>query len=113
MGLDFSHCDASWSYTNFHEFRSELAEMVGIDLSTMEGFGGTRSFDELHDDIKPLLDLSDCDGELSPDDCQRVANRLEELIAKAGEEWHHRSKGLLLVEGLRDAASHREHFLFR
>jgi hypothetical protein len=38
MGLDFSHCDAHWSYSGFNEFRVKLAEAAGIVLGDMEGF---------------------------------------------------------------------------
>jgi hypothetical protein len=113
MGLDFSHGDAHWTYSDFHAFRSELAVMVGIaDLLTMEGFGGTRSFETLPDDIRPLLDHSDSDGTLSPNDCSRVARRLEELIDQKGEDWEHRDAGLALVEDLKNAASQGEPLTF-
>ena len=113
MGVEFSHCDAHWSYGGFHAFRAELAAMVGIsDLSTMEGFGGARSFDTLHDDIRPLLDHSDCDGELSPEECSRIAPRLEALIRQKGETWDYRDPGLSLVEGMKKAASQREPLTF-
>ena len=113
MGLDFSHGDAHWTYSDFHAFRSELAAMVGIaDLSTMEGFGGTRSFDALPDDIRPLLDHSNCDGALSPEECSRIAPRLEALIRQKEETWDYRDSGLSLVEGMKKAASQGESLTF-
>lgn len=38
MGLNFSHCEAQWSYSGFHCFRKRLAKEVGIDLDEMQGF---------------------------------------------------------------------------
>ena len=48
-----------WSYSCFHEFRRKLAAEIGIDLDDMDGFEGTLSWDDLKDDIVPLLDHSD------------------------------------------------------
>jgi hypothetical protein len=72
---------AQWSYSGFKHFRTELAKEAGITLSEMNGFGGARSWSKAHDDIVPLLNHSDCDGELSPEDCARVAPRLRQLVA--------------------------------
>lgn len=38
MGLDFSHCDAHWSYSGFNRFRVRLAAEAGIALNCTEGF---------------------------------------------------------------------------
>ncbi len=40
MGLDFTHCEAHWSYSDFHDFRKRLAASIGMNLDDMEGFGG-------------------------------------------------------------------------
>ncbi|CAM5353616.1 hypothetical protein [Bacillus safensis FO-36b] [Bacillus safensis subsp. safensis] len=40
MGLDFTHCEAHWSYSDFHGFRKRLAACIGMNLDDMEGFGG-------------------------------------------------------------------------
>lgn len=39
----------------------------------MDGFGGDVSFDTISDPIKPLLDHSDCEGELTPEECAGTA----------------------------------------
>jgi len=87
MGIDF-HTDgyegktAHWSYSGFSEFRLRLANEANIHLKSMQGFGGSMEWS--NDDIVPLLHHSDCDGDLSPEDCAKVAPRLLELIS----EWN-------------------------
>ncbi|MFT8709786.1 MAG: hypothetical protein ABF820_10185 [Sporolactobacillus sp.] len=81
LGLNFSHCDAHWSYGLFHQFREMLASAIGMDLNQMEGFGGSIPFADFDDPIIPLLDHSDCEGSLSVAECQQVAPRLAALTA--------------------------------
>jgi len=81
MGVDFDFCNAHWGYAGFNRFREKLAKEIGIDLRKMDGYweGGT-SWNKVKDDIKYLLDHSDCDGHISPKRCARVAIRILELI---------------------------------
>ena len=88
MGLDFINGDdAHWSYSGFNSFRRRLAKEIGIDLDEMQGFGhlngkpGWRSWDEVDDPIKPFLMHSDCDGEMSPEECLQVGPRLREIVS--------------------------------
>lgn len=99
MGLDFSHSDAHWTYSGFNRFRIRLADMIGIDLMSMQGFGGPDSWDEIDDDIKLLLDHSDCDGLLTPDECALVAPRLRELVQDWDNDYDKRM-ALELARGL-------------
>ena len=98
MGLDFRHdrpdghhCP-QWAYSGFNRFRIRLAAAEGFDLEEMQGFGkggyfdgtrvpGTRSWDEITTALKPLLNHSDCDGELTPEECAQIAPRLREVVA--------------------------------
>jgi hypothetical protein len=95
-----------WSYSGFGFFREQLAAEAGIELGRMYGFydfdfakafreggmervkeldeasGEKRSWDEIDDPIKPLLNHSDCDGQLTPEECATIAPRLRELVSK-------------------------------
>lgn len=91
MGLAFSNADASWSYSGFNNFRRKLAKEVGIDWDKFTGdFIGRREPDEteiqklldLKDPIALFLNHSDCDGELTPTECLKIAPRLLTLIAR-------------------------------
>ena len=85
MGLDLvvegtAH-HARWSYSGFNRFRKRLAEQLGFSLDQMVGFGGDVPWNTVSDPIVPLLDHSDCEGELSPLEAASVAPRLREMVA--------------------------------
>jgi hypothetical protein len=112
MGIDFSHCDAHWAYSGFDRFRTRLAAQIGIDLDKMEGFGGRQSWLHIVDPIKGLLDHSDCDGELTAEQCRTIAPRLRELVAGWQEEDRDKQMALELAKGLEAAASSDESLQF-
>lgn len=112
MGLDFSHGDAHWAYGGFHRFRERLAEHEGFDLNDMHGFCAPwrghdrethpdRSWDEVATPLKPLLNHSDADGELTPDECKQVEPRLREILAGWPEDDYDRQPGEALAEAMR------------
>lgn len=116
MGLDFSHCDAGWSYSGFNRFRERIAQHLGFDLNEMDGYNGHRSWDEINDDIKPLLNHSDCDGDLSSEECARVYPRLREII----KEWekipghdYDELQAEELAKGMERAAKRKQKLTFR
>ena len=83
MGLDVSHGDFYMSYGHFNDFRGQLLILSGEGyLEDMEGFGGLRSWDSVNDDIKLFINHSDCDGDFSPEDCQKIATRLSDFIGQ-------------------------------
>lgn len=86
MGLDTSHNAWHGPYSSFGNFRKKLAAHIGIDLLNMEGFGGTGEWDLIEDDAKILLSHSDCDGEILPDDCKKLATRLREILPTLPEK---------------------------
>lgn len=108
MGVQFSHCKLSWSYSRFMGLRRKLAEAIGINLVEMSGFGGDRPWGPVRDPIQPLLTHSDCDGELSPQDCRTVSARLRELV----NTWENPRCALLLAEAMETAAAVNQPLLF-
>jgi len=113
MGLDFSHGDAHWAYSEFHRFRERLAEHEGFDLNAMHGFCAPwrghdpethpdRPWDEITTPLKPLLDHSDADGELTPDECKVVEPRLREIALTWPENDYDRRGALALCNAMRD-----------
>ena len=124
MGIDFSHTQAQWSYTGFGAFRRALAVFEGFELDDMEGFGGDRDWSTVATDLAPLLNHSDCDGEMSPDECRQVAPRLraviDELWPAERAVWEidpsahfNRHAGLALADGMDAAAAADEHLQFQ
>jgi len=82
MGLDTTHDAWHGPYSSFNSFRTNMAKMIGMNLKKMEGFGGNIPFSQFNDDLCILLDHSDCEGYISPDNCKKLAIRLDELIDK-------------------------------
>lgn len=117
MGLDFTanvpQDDDSprWSYSGFNSFRERLAEAINVPLRSMVGFGGDQEWDA-DDPIVPLLNHSDCDGELSPDDCGRVSPRLRELIAAWAPDDYDRVQGEKLATMMAECAEAGEPLIF-
>jgi hypothetical protein len=113
MGIDFSHCDAHWAYSGFNRFRMRLARDIGINLDEMAGFTIKygKSWDDIDDPIVPLLDHSDCDGHLTPEECGAIAPRLEELVS-VWEDGYDKENALSLAAGMRDAARNNENLIF-
>lgn len=110
MGLGFSHCDAGWAYSGFMRFRIKLAKEIGIELDKMKGFVGFdgkhgKTWDGLTDPIIPLLNHSDCDGDLSPEECKAIAPRLRELVAKWPDTDFDKLSAIELAEGMEVAAA--------
>ncbi len=111
MGLDFSHGNAHWSYGGFSRFREALAIHEGFFLNDMQGFDGERPWSAVTTDIKPLLDHSDCDGELTPEECAQVAPRLREILAdwqERGHDTYDIHAGLELADAMDDCAKSGE-----
>lgn len=83
MGLDTTHGCWNGPYSSFGRFRKALASELGINLDECIGFGGDKvDLDKLEHDIQPLLNHSDCDGKLTPEEALRVANGLNEIYLK-------------------------------
>lgn len=108
MGMDFTHCEAHWSYTDFHDFRCRLAACIGMNLDEMEGFGGDIPFENFTDDIILLQDLSDSDSYLMPEVCQTVAVRLRQLIRNWPDDDMDKMNALHLAEGMELAHQQNE-----
>jgi len=112
MGLDFSHGEAHWAYSGFMRFRARLAEHEGFDLRKMQGFDGSRSWDAVTTPIKPLLDHSDCDGELTPEECAQVYPRLREILADWPEDDYDTRAGRELAEAMLECSATGENLEF-
>ena len=116
MGLDFNHANAHWSYSGFNTFRERLAAELGLNWDLMTGnfLTGTppdetenQRFLAMKDPIEPLLMHSDCEGELSPDQCAAIAPRLLELIAGWPDGDYDKAHGTWLAEGMLYCAEER------
>lgn len=115
MGLDVG--SVSFSYSNFSKFRELLAQEIGYNLNDFEGFGGDKPFKEMNDDIKWLLDHSDCDGYITPIRCGKIAPRLREITKiweKCGDRDKEcfRKRALYLADDMENCCKYNERLLF-
>lgn len=115
MGLDTSHGCWHGAYSAFGRWRGKLAEVAGLDLLSMEGFGGEMEWEALPPDpLHVLLNHSDCDGEIRWQDCGPLADRLSELLPLLpdGDAGGHigfwREKTQQFIDGLREAFEAKE-----
>jgi hypothetical protein len=94
MGLDTTHDAWHGPYSSFNQWRTEIASHIGINLREMDGYKmqgfriipGLPWDDWVDHDLYPLLIHSDCEGELTPDECRRIANALGEILPKMDPE---------------------------
>lgn len=85
MGLDTTHDAYSGEYSSFNHFRRWLGKQIGIDLNEYIGYSSDTATKNLADIDHLLMDLfnhSDCDGELTPEQCKLIAEGLQEIINK-------------------------------
>ncbi|KAA2242830.1 hypothetical protein F0L74_09890 [Chitinophaga agrisoli] len=115
MGLDTTHDAWHGAYSAFSRWRHYIAELAGYgNLTSYQGFGGaipTELMDK--DGLRVLLSHSDCDGELSPSECEAIAKDLEELLPKmrgnlGGHIGDVKEKTEQFINGCKLAASRNE-----
>jgi len=112
MGLEFLPSNVRMSYSRFHKFRCDLAAEIGINFNEMEGCCENGiPWDGFTDDIVPFLKHSDCDGELGPDECRRIAPRLRELVA-GWQDSVNKSQALELADDMERIAAYNGSLLF-
>lgn len=109
-----------WSYLGFSQFRKKLASTIGIGLEQMRGFGGDGDWATVESPLRHLLDHSDCDGELTPQQAVELAPALQQAIYALARDfdyglaWRHdRESGMALVELCARCASENIPVLFR
>lgn len=83
MGLVVSHDCWDGSYSSFMEFRKALAQAAGLpELETMAGFTSPglswAPFEQ--DALCVLLNHPDSWGEIAAEDCEILADRLDEVL---------------------------------
>lgn len=122
MGLDVSHDAFSAAYSAFNRFRSAMGVAAGVQWPT--GIGGDnfigfpKGYAESHPGLYEFFTHSDCDGEIAPDLCAKLADEMESLlpvIDTMGHDWGHigRAGGFgavtrQFIKGCREAAAANE-----
>lgn len=117
MGVDFwflKHSDVYMSYTTFHQIRKTLAQGIGMNLDEMKGYGGSGKWEDWNDDLIPLLNHSDCEGQLTWKECQRIYPRLREIANRV--HWENegdKELALNLADVMEECAKKKMYLEFR
>lgn len=88
MGLNTSHNAWHGPYISFNQFRYWLASLIGINLKEYIGYGinGTKDLKTINNDLRILFDHSDCDGNISPKDCKKIADAITKILKKVNKD---------------------------
>lgn len=63
------------SYSGFGNFRESWAKHLGFNLKEMDGFGGEKKW--TNEPIQAFFNHSDCEGEISVEDCKEILIQAE------------------------------------
>lgn len=113
MGLDFSHGNAHWAYSGFMRFRDRLAEALGYTKSLRDMYDDDTYTCMENEPIYPLINHSDCDGDLTVEEMQQILPQLEDIINRWDDEDYEKDRGLLLIESMKEAINDNEPLEFR
>lgn len=91
MGLDLKVVDdvgvsgmVFIGYVNFNHFRRAIAAVEGFDLDSMVGYGGEVAWSIVDTPLEPLLNHSDCDGELTSEACKALWPEMMRVVRSDG-----------------------------
>lgn len=88
MGLNTSHGAFDGAYSAFNRFRGFLLNSIGgswpphedISLDNGQWYWGKGYNKETHKGLYEFFCHSDCDGEITPELCEKIANDLEDIL---------------------------------
>jgi hypothetical protein len=90
MGLDTSHNAWHGPYSAFNRFRRNLMlSYNNTSLDDYEGYGGNIPMNNIADKgLFIFFNHSDCDGDISPEDCKLVSESLLSLSPKVTDNYY-------------------------
>lgn len=80
MGLNCSHGAFDGAYSAFHRFRGAICTAAGGVWDIEGRWEIPEEIYNANDGLVELLSHSDCDGEINPEMCVKVADDLEKLL---------------------------------
>lgn len=113
MGLDTTHNAFHEAYSAFMRFRKGLVEhSLKKDVMEFIGYGGSVPEETIENPgLQRLINQSDCDGEISPDDCKLISDYLDTVIPQL-EEGELKSRSVQFRDGCLLAHSNNEFIQF-
>lgn len=88
MGLNVTYNCWDGAYSSFRRFRYSLGHQIGINLDDYIGYGdkGTKNLKDINNDLMPLFNHSDCDGELTVKECKSIIKGLNSVLENFNED---------------------------
>lgn len=88
MGLATTHNCWRGSYLMFNKFKYDLVMQILVDFNESLGKNEEEFIlsNSIFQKIKPLLHHSDCEGELSPEECEQIAKGLDRILDGFSDE---------------------------
>src|SRR6056297_679517 len=113
MGVDFSHCEAHWSYSGFNLFRRRIASIIMKTEQLIDDLYGDKMIYRymVNESIYPLIDHSGCDGELTPKELKQIIPQFENALNKIEDEYD-ADNGKELLRGMKLALDNNENLEF-
>ena len=118
MGLDTTHNAWHGGYGRFNNFRNWLANCIGINLNDYIGYGAnaTKELSSIEHELEPLFNHSDCDGNLDPSDCKKIADGIDKVlncVVKDLEPYSNYQKAIQFRDGCLDEYTKNETIEFK
>jgi hypothetical protein len=114
LNADFTR-RARWAYSGFNRFRNRLTEQVfgfTYDALLESGIGSKMWAQVAEHPLYPLLNHSDCDGDLSPEDCHKVGMALRGIVAAWDDDDYDKEQALRLASMMEMCAKHERRLIF-
>lgn len=112
MGLRTSHNCWQGSCSSFNDWRDQIcmADCQGT-IRDFYGFGGEKRFND-EDPLSFLLNHSDCEGDIKWENCNDIADRLDEVLEYMTDFGFYIDYTHRFIEGLREAYKLQENVEF-
>lgn len=110
MGLRLSHCDLGWSYSGFMVFREAIANACGLTGNLVDHYINDTYTQLANHPIYPLINHSDCDGQLSVAEMNQLVPAIKNILTKL--DPRHQDAALEFIDGMKNAIACDEPMIF-
>ena len=114
MGIDFSHCSASWGYMGFGRFRMKLWNSAGFNGDLYKLYEDNKFLKQINDNhaLLSFFNHSDCHGDLYVSEMKEIIPVMESILKNWDKDDYDTKNGLKLIDGMKLAVSKNEKLKF-